>query len=195
MMSVLKLQMGQKVRSSETSDSNAFCTIAIVIFLCNKCYFIDLSSAIMSLIIKIYKNRSNTSITAIAAPKSCIKIFNNNSFFMKTKKCKKKIYTFRPRNVVFSAFKAFIKITLPLKNAFLSLFLNLSFLKFIQTQKIRSNIFIKNFRDRMKIIEKYTNLILQKGYAETEEQAELLADTLYQLAFTVVQNYQSIRRN
>ena len=43
--------------------------------------------------------------------------------------------------------------------------------------------------------EKYTSMILQKGLASSTEQAELLVDTLYQLAFTVVQDYLTKRRN
>ena len=42
--------------------------------------------------------------------------------------------------------------------------------------------------------EKYTKLILKRGLTDSQEYAELLVDTLYQLAFTVVQNYLLTRR-
>ena len=37
--------------------------------------------------------------------------------------------------------------------------------------------------------EKYTNTILKRGLADSQEYAELLVDTLYQLAYAVVENY------
>ena len=36
---------------------------------------------------------------------------------------------------------------------------------------------------------KYISLVLNKGLANNQETANLLVDTLYQLAHTVVQNY------
>ena len=46
----------------------------------------------------------------------------------------------------------------------------------------------------MKNLSKYKNIVLKKGLADSQENAELLVDTLYQLAYIVVENYLSERR-
>ncbi len=51
-----------------------------------------------------------------------------------------------------------------------------------------------NFKGKAMSKEKYTSIVLKRGLADSQEYAELLVDTLYQLAFVVVENYLSKRR-
>lgn len=54
--------------------------------------------------------------------------------------------------------------------------------------------FVNDKGSGMKHLAKYTSIVLERGLADSQECAELLVDTLYQLAFTVVQDYLLKRR-
>ena len=97
-----------------------------------------------------------------------------------------------PAIAVNSRFYTFFKIKNFFKISESPLFCFLSFLKLLHKL---SDELVQLIRAKMINTEKYTKIVLKRGLADSQESAELLVDTLYQLAFTVVQDYLSKRRN